>query len=306
MVASATAPDGSAATFPLIAIEGVRDGPTAVLTGGIHGDEYEGPASLMALADAIDPVSVSGRILIIPIANLAAFGAGTRTSPIDGQNLARIFPGDPGGTLSFRLAHALFEIVLGADLLIDCHSGGVRLEFAEVAGFYPPGGGISPDAAAASLELAKAMGLARLWRLAARDGVLTCEAARRGIAAIGGEIGGRGGLRDHEADAYRAAILRVLTRKGMLTDAEEAPVQRYAHCLDGDWALAPTGGFILNHVAVGERVETGRRLATIRSPLGDVLDKMHACHPGFVMGVRHLRTITAGEWATCVVREDVL
>src|SRR5262249_55661546 len=157
MVPFARLPDGGEATFPLITIGGAADGKTAVLVGGIHGDEYEGPAALWRLVDEIDPQRVRGRILIIPIANLAAFAAGMRTSPVDGQNLARIFPGDPTGTLSFRLADAIFRIVLQADVLIDCHSGGVRLEFAEVAGFYGEGAGITSEAAAASLTLAKAM-----------------------------------------------------------------------------------------------------------------------------------------------------
>ena len=72
-----------------------------------------------------------GTLLAVPIAHLAAFAAAMRTSPIDGVNLARVFPGDPAGTVTARLADKLFhEVVADADLLVDLHSGGVRLAFA--------------------------------------------------------------------------------------------------------------------------------------------------------------------------------
>jgi N-alpha-acetyl-L-2,4-diaminobutyrate deacetylase len=35
-------------------------GPTALLTGANHGDEYEGPAALFELAQTLDPSQVSG------------------------------------------------------------------------------------------------------------------------------------------------------------------------------------------------------------------------------------------------------
>jgi predicted deacylase len=300
----ATLPDGQAATFPLILVKGRRPGPTAALVGGIHGDEFEGPSALWRLADALDPAELAGRLLIVPLANLPAFAAGTRTSPVDGQNLARIFPGDPDGTLSFRLAHALFEkVVRKADFLVDCHSGGVRLAFLDVAGFYAAEAPIEPRMADASLALARDMGLSHLWRLPPRAGVLSYEAMRQGIPATGGEIGGRGGLLKSEADGYFHGIRRILARRGMIAGADVTDSPSPTVALQGDWELAPVGGFIDNHVSVGDRVSAGTPLATIRSPLGEVLAVMEAKVDGLVMGVRHLRSISPGEWATCAVRE---
>lgn len=59
------------------------EGPTALLTGANHGDEYEGPAALFELANTLDARQVSGRVIIVPATNYPAFRAGTRTSPID-------------------------------------------------------------------------------------------------------------------------------------------------------------------------------------------------------------------------------
>ncbi|HID66838.1 MAG TPA: N-alpha-acetyl diaminobutyric acid deacetylase DoeB, partial [Roseibacterium sp.] len=53
------------------------DGPTALLTGGNHGDEYEGPVALQELAVTLNAEDVSGRLIIVPAFNFPAFQAGT-------------------------------------------------------------------------------------------------------------------------------------------------------------------------------------------------------------------------------------
>ena len=57
------------------------EGPTALLTGANHGDEYEGPIALMDLASTISTEGLSGRVIIVPAMNYPAFRAATRTSP---------------------------------------------------------------------------------------------------------------------------------------------------------------------------------------------------------------------------------
>lgn len=297
-------PDGTPASFPLVRIVGVRPGKTAVLVAGIHGDEYEGPAALWQLADAIDPSALTGEVRIVPVANGAAFSAASRTSPVDDANLARIFPGDPAGTLSYRLADALMRHIVGdADLLVDSHSGGSRLAFAPVAGFYAADAalGITPEAADRSLALAKSMRLPSLWRLPATAGVLSCEAARRGIAVTGCEIGGRGGCLDADVALYLAGYRSVLATAGMLPGTGEAT--NYEHYLEGDWIRSDGAGFLDIHASLGSRVAAGETIATLRSVLGEVQRSFRATEAGFVMAVRHLRTLAMGDLATCVVRE---
>ncbi len=87
-----------------MAVIGNGEGPTALLTGGNHGDEYEGPIALFDLARALSPDQVRGRVIIVPAMNYPAFRAGTRTSPIDQGNLNRSFPGRPDGTVTEKIA----------------------------------------------------------------------------------------------------------------------------------------------------------------------------------------------------------
>lgn len=304
--AFALAPDGGAATIPIIVIAGARSGPSAALVAGVHGDEFEGPPALWQLAGSIRPADVAGRLIILPIAHGAAFNAGLRASPIDGVNLARVFPGDPDGTITYRLAHHLFaNVVSRADLLVDCHSGGVRLAFAPVAGFYPEGDGITEAAAAASLDAARWMGLQWLWALPHRPGVLSYEAARRGVAVTGCEIGGRGGRLAGDTAMYHDGIRRLLQAKGILA-GDPPPPPVYNTYLSGDWALAPAAGLLENHVELGQRVTVGTHIATIRGVFGEELACLNAPVTGIVMGLRHFPSVQPGEWATCVVEEKPL
>ena len=54
--------------IPIISIKN-GSGPTVLLTGGIHGDEYEGPIAISYLARSLDPAKVQGRVIMIPAYN---------------------------------------------------------------------------------------------------------------------------------------------------------------------------------------------------------------------------------------------
>ena len=106
------------------------DGPTALLTGANHGDEYEGPVALFDLARTLGAEEVTGRVIVVPAMNYPAFRAGTRTSPIDKGNLNRSFPGRPDGTVTEKIADYFTRTLLPlADIVLDFHSGGRTLDF---------------------------------------------------------------------------------------------------------------------------------------------------------------------------------
>jgi len=105
-------------------------GPTIVFTGANHGDEYEGPIALFDLAQSINHQELNGRVIIIPGMNYPALRAGKRTSPIDGGNMNRSFPGNPTGTLTEKVADYFQNTLLPlSDIVVDFHSGGKTMEF---------------------------------------------------------------------------------------------------------------------------------------------------------------------------------
>jgi N-alpha-acetyl-L-2,4-diaminobutyrate deacetylase len=104
-------------------------GPTLLLTAGTHGDEYEGQIALLDLARTLEPAQVQGRVIIMPAHHFPACMAGTRTSPIDGKDVNRSFPGDPQGSFAQILAHYVTNFLLPqVDAVMDVHSGGRSLD----------------------------------------------------------------------------------------------------------------------------------------------------------------------------------
>ena len=100
-------------------------GPTLLLTGGVHGDEYEGQIAISRLAQTLDIASLQGRLILIPAVNMPAALNGTRLSPIDGRDMNRCFPGNPKGTFSEMLAHFIDSKVLPhVDVSVDMHTAG--------------------------------------------------------------------------------------------------------------------------------------------------------------------------------------
>ncbi|EPJ43569.1 MAG: succinate dehydrogenase subunit [Osedax symbiont Rs2] len=104
-------------------------GPTALLSGGNHGDEYEGITGLLKLANSLEPEQVNGRVIIVPAMNYPAVLNGSRTSPIDSGNMNRSFPGNPGGSITERIADYFQRYLIPiCDYALDIHSGGKTLD----------------------------------------------------------------------------------------------------------------------------------------------------------------------------------
>jgi predicted deacylase len=290
--------DGVAATLEVFECVGQSSGPSVLVTAGVHGDEYEGPAAVAEVASWLSPSFLKGTICIIPVANPFAYAAGTRISPVDGMNLARVFPGKKDGAPTERLAHFLFdEFASRADYVIDLHSGGVEYEFLPVAGFYGRASVENP-----SFRAARAMGLPALWQLPETSGVLSREAARAGKVAIGAEYLGAGRLSWEGVQAYRRAVRRCLELWQMLEPSDLAPTQE-ARIFTNDWLLAPATGLFHSRRKLGDGVTNGDELAVILGRRGEVLARFAAQTNGVVLGLRSKAYITEGSWAVLLAQE---
>ncbi|HBX26278.1 MAG TPA: succinylglutamate desuccinylase [Gammaproteobacteria bacterium] len=122
-----TVPKGldEGSTIPVTILHGASDGPVLALIAGIHGYEYPPITALQSVRTQVDPAGLSGTIIVVHIANMPAFlGRTIYYSPGDGKNLNRMFPGDPDGTITQRIAHILTtEIIDQANYLVDLHGG---------------------------------------------------------------------------------------------------------------------------------------------------------------------------------------
>jgi len=235
-------------------------GPTLLLTAGTHGDEYEGQIVLHDLARQLDPASVQGRVIILPAHHFPACMAGTRTSPIDGRDINRTFPGDANGTFSQVLSHYVVNFLLPmADAVMDLHSGGRSLDCLPCTMSH-----ILDDQAAMARTavFAKAFGAPMHIMSKEVDGSGTFQNAceQRGILAMSSELGGSNrvdlrGLRITER-GVRNLLACMNICEGMVRPAE-MPTSIWL-LPDADcYHFAPATGIYRPFHALGTQVKAG-------------------------------------------------
>jgi predicted deacylase len=287
-----TAVDDPPAVLPLIAVTGASPGPTFMVTGGVHGDEYEGPQAIWRIARDLSPSSLRGTLLMLPVCNPWAYAEALRATPesIDGLNLARVFPGDAAGSPTLRLADALLEFVMRVRpaLFLDLHSGGVRYRFLQVVGYRA---GLGDDERAR--EASRAFGLPNLWELKDHPGTFNSETARRGVLTVGVEMSGMGGCLDEDVEANCQGILNLMRWLGMLRD--RAAPQVAGSFWQTTQVASPSDGFAVVERAVGQPVDAGQTVAGVVSALGEHRGAAVAPHSGRVWVTRHVRKIGEGE-----------
>lgn len=78
---------------------------------------------LSAGVDALDPASMSGTVLAVPVVNVHGYNTGDRYLP-DRRDLYSSFPGSTRGSLAARIAHLLMtEVVSRSSVGLDLHTG---------------------------------------------------------------------------------------------------------------------------------------------------------------------------------------
>ena len=244
------------------------EGPTALLTGGNHGDEYEGPLALYDLARTLDPKDVSGTVIIVPAMNYPAFRAGTRTSPIDKGNMNRSFPGRPDGTVTEKIADYFQRHLLPrADIVLDFHSGGRTLDFLPFCAAH-----VLPDkeqeqkafAAVAAFSAPYSMRMIEIDTV----GMYDTAAEEMGKVFVTTELGGGGTSRAETVRIARRGTLNVLRHAGIVSGAVEKTPTRWLDMPSGDcFSFAEDDGLIETMIDLGESVEAGQVVARIH-PVG--------------------------------------
>jgi N-alpha-acetyl-L-2,4-diaminobutyrate deacetylase len=191
------------------------EGPTVVLCGGNHGDEYEGQVALRRLLTETAADDVTGTLILLPCLSPPAARAVRRLWP-DGNNFNRVFPGAPTGPASRVLAHWLTnEIFPRADIVGDFHSGGRTLLFPPMATMHLVD---DPLQRRAMLEAALAMNTD--WMVVytdiGGDGLLPGEVERQGKVMVSSELGGAGMLTTDSMEAAYSGIANVARQVGVL------------------------------------------------------------------------------------------
>jgi N-alpha-acetyl-L-2,4-diaminobutyrate deacetylase len=258
--------DDSAWGAVMIPIAVIRRGagPTALLTGANHGDEYEGPIALFGLARELEPAQVTGRVIIVPAMNYPAFRAGTRTSPIDKGNLNRVFPGRPDGTVTEKIADYFTRHLLPlADVVLDIHSGGKTLQFVPFAAAH-----VLPDKAQQERCVAAMRAFNAPYGMMLLEidsvGMYDTAAEAMGKTFVSSEFGGGGSATALTAAIVRRGVRNLLIHAGILAGAAERGPSVDLDMPSGDCYLSSEStGLLEMRVDLGAPVRKGDVIACV-------------------------------------------
>jgi N-alpha-acetyl-L-2,4-diaminobutyrate deacetylase len=262
--------DDSAWGSIMVPLTVVRNGtgPTALLTGGNHGDEYEGPVALFDLAQNLTAEEVSGRVIIVPAMNYPAFCAGTRTSPIDQRNMNRVFPGRPDGKVTEKLADYFQRYLLPlADVVLDIHSGGKTLDFLPFAAAH-----ILEDKEQEAKCFAAVAAFAAPWSMSMLEidavGMYDTAAEKQGKVFLSTELGGGGSARAETIRIAKRGVRNLLCHAGILQgDIEPAPTRWLSMASDDCFIFAEDSGLVEVCRDLGDPVEAGEVISRVH-PIG--------------------------------------
>lgn len=277
------------------------DGPTLVISAGVHGDEYEGQIAVANLDRELDADDIRGRLILLPMVNFAAAEAGCRVSPLDDGNLNRLYPGDPKGTPSEMIAHYHEEVVLPlADYAVDLHSGGSSL-------IYLPtllrGPAHSPEEEAGLATLTQGFDLPYAWVFSSGGGrdstarTAMGAANRKGVINVMVELGGAGCVTPKVLSQTQRGLRRVLHALGMLPGyAPDAP--RGTRALNAQGSIYADGSGIFEpRKTIGEDVAEGEIVALIHHPETPAQEPDAVISPyvGLVLAMRAMAQVRRGD-----------
>ncbi|HEV2529274.1 MAG TPA: succinylglutamate desuccinylase/aspartoacylase family protein [Thermomicrobiales bacterium] len=258
--------------WPYTIVRGRDDGPRVVVTAGVHPTEYPAIEASIRLTRGLDPATLRGTVIVLPLVNLPSFL--TRTpfvSPLDGLNPNRVFPGNADGTVTEVIVDAIFRsVIAGADAYIDLHGGDV---YEDLIPFicWAVSGDADLDARAAAL--ARSFGIKHVVVVPQQSSTtgLTSDiaAALAGIPAVLAEGGGRGLLTEPETAMLHEGCLRGLRHLGILPGGEPESVETVE--VGYQIIHSPAEGLWYPAVTAGDMITAGQTVGAIRDLFGDHL-----------------------------------
>ncbi len=253
------------------------------LSAAVHGDEIGGVEIIRRALAGVDPKTLAGTIVAVPIVNVHGFLNGDRYLP-DRRDLNRSFPGSPNGSLAARIANIfLTQIVARCDVGIDLHTGSDhRTNLPQIRADLDD---------ARTRDLAIAFGAPFMMHAKLRDGSMRAAATSRGATVLLFE-GGEAWRFDRAAiDAGVTGIGRVLARLGMVESGDDSTAldgseaaTLPAESRSSSWVRVRRSGIALIHVELGQIVERGDVIATVRDSVGRLLSRARAPRSGMVIG----------------------
>jgi predicted deacylase len=285
--------------FPLVIVNGAEEGPTLCLTSGVHATEYAPIDAVMRIVQSVDPATLRGALIAVPVVNLRMFDSRTGfVSPLDGLNLNKVAPGRSDGSISEILAKTLLDEVIGrAAYHIDLHAGDLGEMLLPFAGYALTGKRELDEQGEALARLYSP----KLISLADSSGKIPpfadgiCYAAtRRGVVSIFAESGGNGTLEEADVRVHVEGVTNVMRYLRMI-GGTPAPAGPRVAARDRTVVRATRAGLLRLRVQIGDEVRAGQEVAQVCNVFGEVVESVRSSGDGIAGLVWAHKVVNTGD-----------
>lgn len=268
--------------LPAAVLHGKQPGKTVLITAGIHAEEYVGIQAAMELEQELKIQKLAGTVVIVKVVNRKAFELRSGSeSHEDGKNLNRVFPGDPKGTWSDRLAHAIEKELLSiADYYIDLHSGD---SYEQLTPYVYYAGAADKEVVEQSREMAQQADVPYMVGSNVSMGGCYNYAASLGIPSILLERGQMGGWTQEESHSTRRDVRNILCHLGIYQGEKDYRNYYPLEVKDLCYQAANEQGLWYPCKKPGDMIRQGDILGVIKDYEGEILEVCKAEYGGVIL-----------------------
>ncbi|MCW4049580.1 MAG: succinylglutamate desuccinylase/aspartoacylase family protein [Candidatus Bathyarchaeota archaeon] len=288
--------DGQCMEIPFMVLHGSKPGKTLFIQVAQHGSEVMGLDAVRRLIHELDPAEMSGT-LIYCLPNPLAFREKARATMFDPKpgGMNRIWPGNPEGSLTERMAHLILEeLVSHVDEVVDLHCAG---RHCPVWVYYEPDGvsELAPrETAERSEEMARLFGAPVLYvEVEAYGGRKTLRAicVDKGIPAIVPELGGHSHFDEEIIQLTHVGLRNIMIDLRIIEGEIKLPKKQVKLKWRGDPKISVSytqkGGVFVPTVKLGDIVKKGDPVGFIYSPRTfETIETLYSKQDGYVFTIR--------------------
>ncbi|WP_051360049.1 succinylglutamate desuccinylase/aspartoacylase family protein [Adhaeribacter aquaticus] len=257
---------GNDSTFiPVTVFHGSKKGPVLGITAGVHGLEYAPIMAAQALAKELEPTQMSGTVILVQVANVTGFlNRSFRVNPLDNKNLNRVFPGQPNGTSTEKIAWTISnQIIARCNYFLDVHDGDANGDLRPYSGYYNYFD--KPKVSEKARQMALALGFDFIVQFgnepSLTEASIYCsrEATKRNIPAADIECGGKGQVEAKNVLQIQKAIISLMRHLHMLEGHPNA-VQNPIFIAKRTTVESEHTGIFYSDLTGGDYVKKGMKL----------------------------------------------
>ncbi len=274
--------------LPVSILKGKSDGPVFTIMAGVHGFEYPPIVAVQELLSEIDIDSLTGTLIIIPIANTSSFFSRTSiVNPNDQVNLNGAFPGKPTGSVTQKIANYITTTIIpSSDVFLDIHGGGVNEDLIPFALFYDNPN--YPQQTKKARELTEISGFEYIvsYPFTIRDyepaKYVFKQASQDGKVALSFESGKLGNVQQDAVSFIKNGVYNMLGNMKMY-DKGTSPNANLIQLNNQTYISATETGLFYSHLKAGDSVKKGDVAGYVTDEFGKKLKEYKSIASGVVL-----------------------